>query len=891
MVIAIAASMERHRIARATPETAADADLRRDARWLLPAGLAISVAIVAGMFLESGTLMGVAAFAAFGAGIVNPALGLIVLAFMGPLRPPPTVPAPGFDIILVGAILLGCIYRLPFSRNRVTLSPALILLGAFVLYAFVQQLPDMATGYAGTRSHDVGFLFYQMLTGFGTVLAAGFVLRGRSPYPFLVALLLSATLAALLGIVTADGLPYARLANLMPPSDVASRATGPFGNPNSFGQLLAYATALAVAWFVATTSRRAKAGLLAVAGIMGIGLALSLSRGAAATLLAGLVALAFARGRALGAAALAGALVLVFVGYPLVVDWRLTAEAGSASSAAAAQLAASDEGRLGAILAGPALFATSPIFGIGFGQYKYASALVTDQGAGLVAHNWYGTVLAEQGLLGIALWVLVLVAVALWLRTRPSRPRSVGLAMLGVVTVGCLFLEPPTSFQTSVLPAIVLTGALVGDWSLVGAIACAEVRDAPERPCSSRPGGDGPTSHLSVRSRVGRDGRASASGALRVALLAPSLHPGGAERQMLLLAAAMPRATFDLRFLVLSEPGDLAAEAAALGVPVHVLGLRRDACRSITPRCLGDARRALVAYRRLTRDVDIVDAWLVPAYTFAGLAQLVARVPVLIAGRRSTFDVERTRTWYREAAGRLAMHGVGAIVANSQAAANDAIAFERIDPARIHVIRNAVVPFATTDAERAGLRSAWGFSPNDVVVGCVANYKPGKGHRALLEVAGDLRDRFPQLRYCFVGDGPLRAELEGEVRRRGLGHLVTLHSGERDARRLYGAFDIAVQASDSEGLPNVVLEAAAAGLPIVATAVGGTPEILTGGVDGLLVPRGDRPGLARAITALAEAPELRQRLGRAARARAEDFSPTRLAAETGELYQRLAHRL
>lgn len=391
--------------------------------------------------------------------------------------------------------------------------------------------------------------------------------------------------------------------------------------------------------------------------------------------------------------------------------------------------------------------------------------------------------------------------------------------------------------------------------------------------------------------RRGRAGRtATTARPLRVALLAPSLDPGGAERQMLILVAALPAATFDLRFLVLSEPGLLAAEAEALGVPVHVLGLRRETCREFTPRCLGDAARAVRAYWRLTRDVDIVDAWLVPAYTFAGTVQPLVRVPVLVAGRRSTVDVNRTRTWYREAAGHFAMRGVDAVVANSQAGANDAIAIERIDPARVHVIRNAVIPVETSDAERLGLRQAWGFSPLDVVVGCVGNYKPGKGQQELLEVASGLRDRHPSLRYCFVGDGPLRGWLETEIRRRSLEGFVALHSGERDARHVYGAFDIAAQASDSEGLPNAVLEAAAAGLPIVATAVGGTAEILTSGADGLLVPKGDRQALGEAIRQLAEDHECRRRLGLAARARAEEFSPARLAEQTGALYLELAGR-
>jgi glycosyltransferase involved in cell wall biosynthesis len=391
---------------------------------------------------------------------------------------------------------------------------------------------------------------------------------------------------------------------------------------------------------------------------------------------------------------------------------------------------------------------------------------------------------------------------------------------------------------------------------------------------------------LTMRHQSGGE-TAHASRPLRVAFLAPSLHPGGAERQMLILAATLPRTEFDLRFVVLSEPGDLAAEAEALGVPVHVLGLDRDACRRFTPRCLATLARAVRRYVRLTRDVDVVDAWLVPAYTFAGVIQPVARVPVLLAGRRSVLDVARTRTWSREAAGKLAMRHVDGVVANSQAAANQARASEGVDPARIHVIRNAVSPMDMPAADRVELRSAWGFDAQHLVVGCVGNYKAGKGQQVLLEAAADLRDRQPALRYVLVGDGPLRGWLESEIHRRSLESTVILHSGERDARRVYGAFDIAVQASDSEGLPNAVLEAAAAGLPIVATAVGGTAEILTAEEDGILVASGDRRALAESIGRLADQPELRLRLGRAARQRVQAFSPARLAEQTGSLYVQL----
>ncbi len=682
----------------------------------------------------------------------------------------------------------------------------------------------------------------------------------------------------------------------------------------------------------------------------------------------------------MGFAAVTLALVVVVVGYPMFVDWRLTTETGSASLTSAAQLAASDEGRFSAVLAGPALFATSPVFGIGFGQYKYLSGPFIDSSSGLVAHNWYGTVLAEQGLLGIGLWVLMLFAVAVRIRSLPPRPRLIGCATFGALTVGCMFLEPPTSFQTSVLPALVLTAALVADWTARTGLTtasngqrlhpvrppvwtrppaarsspgssrpsartapaapgspddpspemtAAEVAAAHEQAGSARDGTDrplpapslateepaepgytaltsadrddspvvaptsgGPVALVGAQAPLTRPTGSprviSASRPLRVALLTPSLHPGGAERQMLILAAALPRATFEIRFLVLWERGALADEAEALGLPVHVLGLSREMCRVFSPRCLESALGAVRAYVRLTRRVDIVDAWLVPAYTFAGIVQPLARVPVLMAGRRSTADVRRTRTSYRGTAEAFAMRPMKAVVANSQAVANDAISREHLDRSRMHVIRNAVVPAQTTIAERQSLRHAWGFALEDVVVGCVGNYKHGKGQELLLEVASDLHDRCPQVRFVFVGDGVLRGWLEDDIRRRGLESIVVLHSGEQDARRVYGAFDIAVQASDSEGMPNAVLEAAAAGLPTVATAVGGTSEIITSGKEGLLVRKGDRRGLGEAIGTLAQDADLRRRLGGEALERSRQFSPAKLANDAGSLYLRLA---
>ena len=356
---------------------------------------------------------------------------------------------------------------------------------------------------------------------------------------------------------------------------------------------------------------------------------------------------------------------------------------------------------------------------------------------------------------------------------------------------------------------------------------------------------------------------------------------------MLLLAATLPKTEYEISFIALWQRGAWASEAEALGFPVHVLGLSPEDCAGLRPRCAIAALRAVRTYLKLARRLDIVDAWLVPSFTFAGFAQPIARVPVLLGGRRNLLGHYAKKPWYRKLAASWATRQTRAVVSNSRAAAEETVTIEHVDRSRVHVIPNAVVPFETAPHEREDRRRAWSFAPDEIVVGCIANYNPGKGLDTVLEVAGRLRETAPELRFVLVGEGPLRDRLAETIDRLGLGSVVRLNGLEEEARRLYPAFDIVLQASDSEGLPNVVLEAASAGRAIVATAVGGTPEVLTNDVDGILIPPGDAAAMEAAILRLAKDAPLRDRLARAAEERAGYFSAARLAGDTSALYRRL----
>jgi glycosyltransferase involved in cell wall biosynthesis len=206
------------------------------------------------------------------------------------------------------------------------------------------------------------------------------------------------------------------------------------------------------------------------------------------------------------------------------------------------------------------------------------------------------------------------------------------------------------------------------------------------------------------------------------------------------------------------------------------------------------------------------------------------------------------------------------------------------------VIRNGVVvPPPVREDVRRRMRARWGAGDDAVVVGSVANYRPGKGHLTLIEAfARACRER-PTLRLVLVGEGRLRAGLEQRIAELGLTGRIVLHGAERDARPLNAAFDLAVLASEAEGMPNALLEAAAAGRALLSTAAGGAVEIALDGSTGLVVPVGDAGALAAAMGRLVDDAELRARLGAAARDHvARSFGMDRFVASFAEMYVRAA---
>ena len=377
---------------------------------------------------------------------------------------------------------------------------------------------------------------------------------------------------------------------------------------------------------------------------------------------------------------------------------------------------------------------------------------------------------------------------------------------------------------------------------------------------------------------------------VKVAFLVAGFETGGAERQMMAIAERVPKDRVQIEFILFAVPGQHIEQARAAGLQYVELGLGR--LRQVSPpraafQLIRMAVRYILTVRR--RRYDIVDAWLWHGAAIAAFFRPLAGPPVFLAGRRSLSAYKQDFGPTFRFMDAIARRRADLIVANSGAVRDDVIAREHVDPARIRVIRNGV-----EDAEpmppamRASVREGWGFGPDQLVIGTVAVLKPRKGLEGLIRVATELLPRHPELRFAVIGDGRHRATLEGLIEAAGIGDRFRLLGWVEDPRRVYGALDMLVHASEAEGLPNVVLEAAVAARPIVATAAGGTPEIVLDGETGLLVPVGDEPALAAAIERLVVDPELRERLAAGARAYAlRTFGMDRLIEETTALYESL----
>ncbi|MFD5425548.1 glycosyltransferase [Streptomyces sp. NPDC127084] len=365
----------------------------------------------------------------------------------------------------------------------------------------------------------------------------------------------------------------------------------------------------------------------------------------------------------------------------------------------------------------------------------------------------------------------------------------------------------------------------------------------------------------------------------RVCLLIGQLGLGGAEKQLVLLARGLSRRGIRTHLLVLFDGGPREAELQDSGVTLVKLGFWRRETRGST--LLGNVRafvRLLVFLRK--EKPQVLQAFLLHAYVLAAPAARLARVPVLVAGRRSLGFFKRGHR-VALALERIATRWTDLVVANAQAVAEDVRQDEGVPAGKLTVIPNGMPP---SEFELARPTEVDTSLP---VVLCVANLAVHKGHRHLLAACAELRRQGKPCTLVLIGDGPERSVLERQATR--LEVDARFLGFRTDGAGFLARADVVVLPSLYEGLSNAVMEAMAAGRPVVATAVGGTPELLDDG-RGVLVPPADPVALAEGLRSLLEDRDTAAAMGRRAREWAlANLSEDVMVERYLSLYQRLLH--
>lgn len=368
------------------------------------------------------------------------------------------------------------------------------------------------------------------------------------------------------------------------------------------------------------------------------------------------------------------------------------------------------------------------------------------------------------------------------------------------------------------------------------------------------------------------DGPAS-RGTIRVHALVDSLSIGGAEMLLPELAAAAPAEGIELSVGYLQDmngsPG--IARLRARGVEPRLVGVRR-----LGPGAVRQVRRQLQEVRP-----DVLHTHLGYSDLLGGLAARTLRLPAVATVHSMRWDAEG-RERVKEEMMTRARRGMDRVVMVSDFARERYLAEGRDRPEHLVVVRNGITGTPAPGAG-AAVRAELGIGSDELVVTIMAVLRPEKAHVTSIEAIRRLRERLPNARLLIAGDGPSRPQVEAAAAAAGDG--VVMAGFRSDVMAVLDASDVLLHAPSYDALPTSIIEAMAASVPIVATRVGGIPE-LVGDEAAVLVPAPPSPEpLADALHALLTDPDRRARLGAAGRARFErELSATAWARRLRAVY-------
>ena len=362
----------------------------------------------------------------------------------------------------------------------------------------------------------------------------------------------------------------------------------------------------------------------------------------------------------------------------------------------------------------------------------------------------------------------------------------------------------------------------------------------------------------------------------KVLHLITELNAGGAQTALLRLLSSLSCDRFSPVVACLYN-GDatIAQRIRALDIPVIDLGMKA--------RWRWDAFWRLYCLLRREQPT-ILHTWMFHANIPGRLLGHLAGVSIVISSERTMGQESR----FRYAVNRITLPLADRVICVSERVADFAARVIGVPLFKLVVIPNGVPLESFQPGNRAEARALLGIGLSKTIIGTVGRLQPVKGIHDLLKAFAHLVTGHPEAILLVIGDGPQRTQLEALAQELGISQRVHFLGNRTDVSRLLSGMDIFVLPSVWEGMPNAVLEAMAVGLPVVATAVGGTPELVVDGVTGLLVRPRDPLALAETLAVLLRDSDQRRKMGRAGRERVvQCFGVERVVEQTERLYERL----
>jgi glycosyltransferase involved in cell wall biosynthesis len=345
---------------------------------------------------------------------------------------------------------------------------------------------------------------------------------------------------------------------------------------------------------------------------------------------------------------------------------------------------------------------------------------------------------------------------------------------------------------------------------------------------------------------------------------------GGAKQVAYLLEGLRQRGVESVLACPLGS--DIAAETKPLGIAVYEMPMRGDLDLLLVWRLMRLIRRERpdLVHLHSRRGADIL----------GGLAARLAGVKVVVSRRVDNPESPFVVKWKYRLFDR--------VITISQGIA-DVLLAEGLPPQKLVCVRSAVdVEAYQAACDGPAFRQAFGLGEDELVVAMVAQLIPRKGHRLMLEAMPRLLQRFPRLKLLIFGRGPLHDELAASIREMGLEDRVNLVGFYEALTPIVPCFDLLAHPAYMEGLGIALLQAASAGLPIVAVKAGGMPEAVEDGLNGRLISAGCVDELTAALEALLSDPQLRRRMGEAGREKMRrEFSIERMVEGNLQVYRQL----